>query len=244
MNGRRGFALLAVLWVTVALATLAAGAAAHARLGQDGTSGRIAWLRTRWAAEGCLAAARSAMESALRSGGPFAPPPADTIVFGNGVACAVEALDPSSRLHADSASPDQRALLDSVLRADGRDPAVHRHAFLTHDGDGRVNLNAAPAEVLLTLPGFGAEAVRLLEAERRWGRPVTDIYAFMARLSPGARARIEEHLPDLLSTVTVRPTSLVLRGYGWQDNERAGAVIEEVVVSAGSRVATVLRRVW
>jgi type II secretory pathway component PulK len=244
MSDRRGFALLAVLWVTVALATLSAGAAAHARLGQDGTTGRIAWLRTRWAAEACLAAARSTMEAALRAGGPFAPPPADTIVFGNGVGCTAEALDPSTRLHADSASSARLVLLDSVLRAEERDPAIHRDAFLTHDGDGRVNLNAAPREVLATLPGFGAEAVSVLDAERGWGRPFRDIDAFAARLSPGARARIEEHLPDLLSLVTFQPTSLVLRGYGWQVGGRTGAVVEEVVVPAGTRIATVQRRVW
>jgi type II secretory pathway component PulK len=244
MSGRRGFALLAVLWVTVALASLVAGAAAHARAGTDGATARITSVGARWAADGCLAAAHAALEAALRRGEPFVAPTADTIAFANGVTCTVEALDPSARLHADSASASQLALLDSALAAQGRDPAVERGAYVTHDGDGRLNLNTAPPEVLATLPGIGAEALRVIAYERTWGRTIADIGGLAGRLSPGAREALFAQLPELMPVVTFRTGALVLRAEGWRGGDRAGAVVEEVVVPAGGRVATVQRRLW
>jgi type II secretory pathway component PulK len=246
MSDRRGFALLAVLWVTVALASLVAGAAAHARAGRDGATARIGRVQARWAADGCLAAARAGLERAARSGRAFLAPPADTIAFANGAVCVLDALDPSARLHADSASAAQLALLDSVLSAERRDPATHREAFLTHDGDGRLNLNTAPPEVLATLPGIGAEALRVIRSERAWGRSISDIGALAGRLSPAAREALFARLPELMPMVTLRTGALILRAEGWRGGNRAGAVavIEEVVVPAGGRVATVQRRLW
>lgn len=246
MSDRRGFALLAVLWVTVALASLVAGAAAHARAGQDGATARIGWVQARWAADGCLAAARADLERAARAGEAFTAPSADTIAFANGIGCTVEATDPSSRLHADSAPASQRALLDSVLAAEGRDSVFARDAFLTHDGDGRLNLNTAPPEVLATLPGMSAEVLRVIASERAWGRTFTDIGGLAGRLSPAAREALFARLPELLPMVTFRTGALILRAEGWRGGDRAGAVavIVEVVVPAGGRVATVQRRLW
>jgi len=244
MSARRGFALLAVLWVTVALATLAAGAAAHARSGQDGASARITWRKARWAAEGCLAATRATLEAALRGGDASAALPADSIVFSNGVRCAVEVLDPGARLHADSATPSQLVLLDSVLRSEGRDPAADRDVYLTHDGDGRVNLNTAAAEVLATLPGMGAEALRVIASERAWGRTINDFGGLTGRLTPSAREVLLAHLPELLPMVAFRTGVLVLRAEGRHAVDRTVAVIEEIAVPSGTRVAVVQRRVW
>jgi len=244
MRGHRGFALLAVLWVTVALATLTAGAAAHARAGQDETGGRIAWRMGHWAAEGCLAAAHAVLEAAQRRGEPFAALPADTVAFANGATCTVEALDPSARLNADSVPASQLALLDSVLIADGQDPAVDRDLYLTHDGDGRVNLNTASPEVLATLPGMSAEALRLIASERAWGRTINDLGDLLGPLTPAAREAMSAQLPELMPLAAFRSGALVLRAEGWRRRERTGAVIEEVVVPAAGRVATVQRRLW
>ncbi len=94
-TNRRGFALLAVLWLTVALAGLTAGALAHARAGTETTAERVERLRSRWAAEGCLAVAIARLES-LRPGAAFALPAFDTLHFANGAACTVEATDPAA----------------------------------------------------------------------------------------------------------------------------------------------------
>lgn len=119
MRGRRGFALLAALWLVVALGGLAAGAAAHARLGTASSAERVGALRARWAAEGCLAAALARLDSVVRLRADFALPVLDTVHYANGATCDVSVADPGAqpgspygdgRLNANSAP-------DSVLLA-------------------------------------------------------------------------------------------------------------------------------
>ena len=50
---RRGFALIAVLWVVVGAGALAAAALTTARLGSSVSRNRILLLRARWAREAC-----------------------------------------------------------------------------------------------------------------------------------------------------------------------------------------------
>src|SRR5437763_1728769 len=56
-RSRRGFALIAVLWVITALAALLGVALATTRLGTLTTRNRVLLARDRWAAEACLAIA-------------------------------------------------------------------------------------------------------------------------------------------------------------------------------------------
>jgi general secretion pathway protein K len=67
---RDGFALLAVLWVTVAMAAMAFAGLFVARAEVTAARNRVALLRGRWRAEDCLERARSAIDDALN--GPFA----------------------------------------------------------------------------------------------------------------------------------------------------------------------------
>src|SRR5688572_4677137 len=53
---RDGFALLATLWLTVALAVVLSGGVIPAALAADASENRIAETRARWAAWGCVAA--------------------------------------------------------------------------------------------------------------------------------------------------------------------------------------------
>lgn len=64
-DGRRGFALLAVLWATVGIASLALliSLVAHEALGTS--RNRIAQERAAWSAEGCLDEARATIDRAL-----------------------------------------------------------------------------------------------------------------------------------------------------------------------------------
>lgn len=64
---RRGFALLAVLWVLVGLAGLALVGSAAGREQLAATGNRVDLTRARWTAEGCLERARAAINGALRS---------------------------------------------------------------------------------------------------------------------------------------------------------------------------------
>ena len=74
--------------------------------------------------------------------------------------------------------------------------------YVTVDGSGRVNLNGAPAPVLLALPGMTDESVRLVMRYRIAGRRVASVNALAAELSPLARQRLTDALPALLAGTT------------------------------------------
>jgi type II secretory pathway component PulK len=241
---RRGFALLAVLWLVVALGALAAGATLHARADAAVTGDRVLAMRGRWAAEGCLVVALARLDGALRARRAFAPPALDTLTFANGARCEAQAIDPGTRLRRDSVGAGIIGRLDSLLAARGDTSAPARDTLLTEYGDGRVNVNAAPAVVLAALPGFGPEALRFMREARAWGRPLTDLGALAWQLSPSARNALLEHYGELAGLTTFATTSLVITARGWVDGNRPSATIEVLVVNAGTRAAVVRRRMW
>lgn len=108
------------------------------------------------------------------------------------------------------------ANLDELKYVRGVSPGVYRsiRPVVTLLGDGRVNLNSAPAPVLATLPGLTARAVGLIEQKRRDGRPVRDIYELALELPSLDREVMEEALPILLlrSTFETRRVHVVSRG--------------------------------
>jgi general secretion pathway protein K len=65
MTGRRGFALLSALWITVALSTMALTGLLVARGEVFAARNRIALMRGRWRAEDCLERARVVIDDAL-----------------------------------------------------------------------------------------------------------------------------------------------------------------------------------
>jgi len=244
MTRSRGFALLAVLWVTVALGALAAGAVARARLDASSTGERILAMRGRWAAEGCLAATLANLEAALHEHASLALLAADTLVYANGVRCATEGYDPATRLNLDTLGAAIRARFDSALAARGDTDAAARAEFVTPYGDGRINLNSASEAVLAVLPGMGPEALRIMAEARAWHRPLTDLNDLSSRLSPPARDLLLAHYSDLVALTTFRPSALVLTARGWADGSRPASTIEVLVVAAGARAAIVRRRMW
>jgi hypothetical protein len=62
---RRGFALPAVLWLTVGVATLTVGVSLVARETLASAHNRVALTRAAWMAEGCIERARAALDPAL-----------------------------------------------------------------------------------------------------------------------------------------------------------------------------------
>ncbi|MEX2282339.1 MAG: hypothetical protein WEE89_07635 [Gemmatimonadota bacterium] len=86
---------------------------------------------------------------------------------------------------------------------------------LTLSGSGQVNLNSAPREVLLSLPGMGEEAVRLLE--RRGGQPIRSLNEVVDRLSPGARIPLQEAMPALQRRVDFETREVEAVAIGWLD---------------------------
>ena len=115
MKRRRGFALLAVLWVIVALTALAGAGVVGARTAGAVTRNRIALARARWAAEGCLAVALAGLDSVAREAQPLDPVPGDTLHFASGAECWTAAFDPSARPDNDSEGVNLNAAPAEVL---------------------------------------------------------------------------------------------------------------------------------
>jgi type II secretory pathway component PulK len=243
MTTRRGFALIAVLWVVVALGALSAGTVARARADAVSTGDRVARMRGRWAAEACLAVAQSRIEAGLKTRDVLEEPPADSLAFANGARCVTTALDPGTRIRRDSAPASLLARFDSMLTALGHD-SLARDTLLTSWGDGRINVNTAPLVVLAALPGLGDDALRVVAEARAWHRPFAGMDDLASRLPPHARARLMDSFRDIMPWVSFQTSGLVLTARGWVEGARATESIELLVVNGGNRMAVIQRRMW
>lgn len=113
MTDRRGFALLTALWLLVALATVAAGALAAARIGGVTSQNRMVLRRATWAAEACVAMLLARYDSAAPSRG------VDSTDLGRGTWCRVRVDDPTSKLNLNRASGEElQRLLGDPSRTD------------------------------------------------------------------------------------------------------------------------------
>src|SRR5580765_6652406 len=90
---RRGFALLAVLWVITALSALSGAGLLVARLGSVTTRNRVLLTRAEWAREACgeILLARFAEDPSVRY--------VSQVELGRGTWCRVSVEDPSSRVN-------------------------------------------------------------------------------------------------------------------------------------------------
>ncbi len=228
---RRGFALLAVLWLITALSVLGAAALAVARTGAATTRNRVLLARAGWAREACaeILLARYADRLTTRS--------VDSVDLGRGTWCRASVEDPGAKLNVNVADKDAlvgvlRALspqpsavsvVDSIIRlrpfADvsglatvpGIDSvmAAALEVVLTTRGSGQVNLNVAPAVVIAAVLGISAEAVQVIISARGGGRPVTSADDLAARLSPGGRRTLYAEYQEFLRQTTFAPGQLV-----------------------------------
>ena len=239
---RRGFALIAVLWVVVALASLTAGAVSRARADASLTGKSVAQFRGRWAAEACLAVAHNRIEVLFRSSRMLAKPPVDTLAFANGTRCTVEAVDPGTRALRDSLGPWLTARLDSILAAQMADPGT----LFTSYGDGRLNVNTAPPVLLSALPGIGSEALREISNARAWDRPITDLDDLSGRLSAAGRSVLNRGYGNLSRRLSFNPSALVVTSTGWSEGAATPTelTIQVLFANAGVRAALVQRSMW
>lgn len=113
---RRGVALLAVLWVVTALASLAGVSMAVARIGARTSRNRLLLTRAGWAREGCaeILLARYSSNAGVVA--------LDTVDLGRGTWCVASVTDPAAALNVNLATaatllPVLRrpALVDAVL---------------------------------------------------------------------------------------------------------------------------------
>jgi general secretion pathway protein K len=279
---RRGFALLAVLWVLTALGVLGGVALAVARAGSQTTRNRTLLARADWAREACveILLARYAQNPAVRA--------VDSVDLGRGTWCRATLEDPAAKLNlnlADRAAlrtvlsaVSRRASTDSLVDAllDWRDPdsiarpygletAANRNGpladvaelayvlgfdsslvdqlarFLTTRGTGVNNLNAAPPEVLATLPGMSEEAILVVLDRRISGRPVQSADELAALLSKSARSVLLAEYPEFVRAATFAPAQLVARVEGGVRGTPIVARATLTVVPLANRLAVIRR---
>lgn len=224
---RRGFALLAVLWVLTALTALTGAALLIARLGSETTRNRILLARAEWAREACgeILAARFAVDPTIRGLNP--------IDLGRGTWCRASLDDPAAKLNLNTADREaltqlfiatgaQQTFADSVIARRARGTiydlrqvpgldstvAVRLTAFVTVRGTGVVNVNAAPPEVLWTLPGMTEEGVFLLMS-RRALRPLHSADEFAGLLSRSSRTVFFGNYAEFVRRAAFDPAQLI-----------------------------------
>jgi hypothetical protein len=262
---RRGFALVAVLWVISVAGALIIALAGSARTEALAARNRVLLARGRWAAEACAAIAEAAFAGtgSLEAG---------QEQLGRSVTCAWSTKDPAALLNVARAGP---SVVRQFLEANGvladtaarlidtlmalRDAEVLTDAaqlselpgfpkrllrFVTVQGAGLVNPALAPPEVLAALPGFTPEAVARTVARRAGGWPVHSLGELAALLSPPARASLERSYADVARTTTFGQEELVLRSEGWVKayGELPRTVLEMGVRPAGRQLVILWRR--
>lgn len=228
---RRGFALLAVLWVLTALTVLTGVALGVAWTGELTTRNRVLLARVGWAREACLEIliARYAQANTVRR--------VDTVDLGRGTWCTAAIEDPAARLNINlvdreplvrllSAVGVRGSVGDSVIAFRRRGPiydirqvhgvdseeAAHLAQYVTTRGTGVVAINTAPREVLATLPGMTEEAIEAVVFHRQ-SHALRSVDELVALLSPSARAafsnsysefaRVAEFTPEQLEATVV-----------------------------------------
>lgn len=281
---RRGFVLLAVLWIVVILATVAGAIMGVAAMGARATGNRIVLTRAEWARDACI-------EIVLTRWTREAERPAqDTVDLGRGTRCSIALEDPGAKVNLNHASPEQlRALFgaDSLVAAllDWRDPdddprtggaeapwyrqrgrpeprngplvdpaefgrikgfdkrrMADLGPFVTVDGVGRIDLLAAPPEVLRTLPQLGGEAIDRLIAFRRTGLAPQTVGELEALLSPSGKARLERGRAEFEGRVGFGPALIIGHAVGWVEGSPLRAQADLHLVPTEDRLA-VTRRV-
>lgn len=250
---RRGFALLAVLWVIAALAGIVGLGLGLLRVDAYSSANRLELERGRWAAEACLAIAEARwVEHRLADSA--------TIDLGRTTSCHWRVDDPTAKLNANTTpvpvlvSTGLSAVSAESLRAHRpyQDTAEVRLAIgadtallslLTVDGPGTINVNAAPPVVLLSLPGVGAEGVERLREYARLGQPISSLDQLVS-VTPGERSTLLAHYADLSSLVTFAPSQLLVTATGHVGDNEPHATVEELVVPLPTRLAVIRRRLW
>jgi general secretion pathway protein K len=195
---RRGFALLAVLWLIAALAALVAGGLALVRTGLGASSNRITLTRAAWAREACIDIMLARGFASARDGSIGVRETRERVDLSRTTWCSLEVADPSGRLNLNLASVDalQRLIGDSLADAllDWRDPDdVSRPLGAESDWyrrQGRFRPRNAPLasfEELRLIRGFDSLRVRqLADLVTVRGRGIINVNAASSRVLAAA----------------------------------------------------------
>ncbi|MBK6781279.1 MAG: hypothetical protein IPG75_17365 [Gemmatimonadetes bacterium] len=120
-------------------------------------------------------------------------------------------------------------------------PLARWAAWLTVRGVGLVNLNAAPREVLATLPGVGPDGAAALAAFRSPARPLRSIDEAIAALPEASRVRVLARYDQFAAAITFRPSELVVIATGHAGGGGLATAVTATLVPAGGRLAVIRR---
>jgi type II secretory pathway component PulK len=256
---RRGFALLAVLWTLAALSVLVAAGMIEARLGHGITRNRVWLARAEWAREACgeILLARYAADSTTRR--------LETIDLGRGTWCRATLEDPTGKLNLNTVPGDlllrlfkvmgfPRTLADSIHAQRRRGTIYHLRQvpgvdsidakrlapFVTTRGPGSINVNAAPFEVLMLLPGMTADGA-LMVVNRRAERPFGSGDELLAQLFASDRALLLERYVEFTRLVTFDSPQVIVLLEGGVQNTPIVARATLTAIPVPGRLAIVRR---
>ena len=115
--------------------------------------------------------------------------------------------------------------------------------LITVRGTDQIDVNAAPAPVLATLPGFGPEAVALIANRRAAGRPLRSTDELLSLLPPSARHPLLSRYQEYALVAGYSPSRLVVLVEGGVRGERAVSRARLTVVPLTERLAVTRREV-
>jgi len=112
---------------------------------------------------------------------------------------------------------------------------------LSVEGDGRINLNAAPEPVLAAVPGLGPEALRVVLDGRRRGVLLSNVFELSVRLGPDAQARLQDRVSEFMQVAVFLPRQIEVISTGRSAGRGIATEIRAVYVRSGERVALLKR---
>jgi type II secretory pathway component PulK len=254
---RRGFALLAVLWVITALTALTGAGILVARLGSDTTRNRVLLARAEWGREACgeMLLARFAEDAAVRV--------LARVDLGRGTWCRASLDDPSAKLNLNTADRAALARLFGTIRIEpsvadsiialrrrgsiydvrqvpGIDSvtAARLTTFVTTRGTGVINVNGALPEVLRTLPGANEETVFIMMS-RRTVRALQSADELAGSLSRSTRAMFLNNYAEFVRAAVFAPPQLVATVEGGVDGTPIVARATLTMVPVPGRLAII-----
>lgn len=133
--------------------------------------------------------------------------------------------------------------LTELRRVRGMDEQLFRQAaqYLSVDGDGRINLNAAPEAVLAALPGGSEEIRRVILSARQRGVVFSNLFELSARLSPSGQEGLEQNYREFSRLVSFAPRRIEVMSEGRYASSPVRVAIRATYVRVGDRV-TQMRR--
>ena len=111
---------------------------------------------------------------------------------------------------------------------------------LTVAGDGRVNVNSAPAAVLYTVPGFDERAVTTI-LRRRARAPFRSFFELLASLPASSRSRIAANVAPTLDRVAFSPREVEVLVTATAPGSAVGARLRATVLLSGGAAVSLLR---